>query len=66
MRIIPACELSEPILLSNITLLRVVYQTTMRIIQEVRIGEGQIIRAILYLSHGPVPNTSKCWSTTRI
>ena len=34
--------------LSNITLWRVVSQTIMRIIQEVRISEGQIIRAILY------------------
>ena len=35
-------------MLSNITLQRVVYWTTMWIIREVRISEGQIIRAVLY------------------
>ena len=34
--------------LSNITLQRVVSRTIMRIIREVRISEGQIIRATLY------------------
>ena len=34
--------------LNNITLRRVVSQTIMRIIREVRISEGQIIRATLY------------------
>ena len=33
---------------------RVVYRTTIRIIREVRINEGQIIRAILYAAKGIV------------
>ena len=50
-----SCELSEHandqayFMLSNITLGRVVYQTIMQIIREVRISEGQIIRATLYM-----------------
>ena len=35
-------------MLTNITLWRVVSQTIMRIIQGMRISEGQIIRATLY------------------
>ena len=35
-------------MLSNIILQRDVYQAIMQIIREVRISEGQIIRAILY------------------
>ena len=46
MRIIRACRLPEPILLSKITLWRVVSRKVMRIIQDVRISGGQIIRTI--------------------
>ena len=50
------CQLSEHanylslFKLSNIMLRRVVSQTVMQIIWGMRISEGQIIRAILYLS----------------
>ena len=37
------------LILSNITLRRVVSQTIMRIIRGMRISEGKIIRAILYI-----------------
>ena len=48
--------------LSNITLWKVVSWTTMRIIQGVRISEGQIIRATLYWGHICMHDMKFLWS----